>query len=43
LYPASLEVIDLTTIVLGELLGGFEAGRRASRNREELDLFRASP
>jgi predicted nucleic acid-binding protein len=37
------EEILLPTIVLGELLGGFEAGRRARRNREELDLFRASP
>ena len=37
------EEILLPTIVLGELLGGFEAGRQARRHREELDLFRASP
>ncbi len=37
------EEILLPAIVLGELLGGFEAGRQARRNREELDLFRASP
>lgn len=37
------ESILLPTIVLGELLAGFEAGRQARRNREELDLFRASP
>lgn len=35
--------ILLPTIVLGELLGGFETGRQSRRNREELDLFRASP
>ena len=28
---------------LGELLGGFEAGQRSRRNRDELDLFRESP
>jgi len=37
------EEILLPAIVLGELLGGFEAGRKARRNREELDLFRANP
>jgi tRNA(fMet)-specific endonuclease VapC len=37
------EEILLPTIVLGELLGGFETGRQARRNREELDLFRRSP
>ncbi len=35
--------ILLPTIALGELLGGFAAGRQARRNREELDWFRASP
>ena len=37
------EEILLPTIVLGELLGGFEAGRRSRRNRDELGLFRESP
>jgi tRNA(fMet)-specific endonuclease VapC len=37
------EEILLPTIVLGELLGGFETGRQSRRNREELDLFRRSP
>jgi len=37
------EEILLPTIVLGELLGGFEVGRQARRKREELELFRASP
>lgn len=37
------EEILLPSIVLGELLGGFEAGQKARRNRDELDLFRQSP
>jgi predicted nucleic acid-binding protein len=37
------EEILVPTIVLGELLGGFEAGRQPRRNREELALFRESP
>jgi tRNA(fMet)-specific endonuclease VapC len=37
------EEILLPSIVLGELLGGFEAGQRSRRNRDELDLFRESP
>ena len=37
------EEILLPSIVLGELLGGFEAGQRSRRNRDELDLFRDSP
>ena len=37
------EEILLPTIVLGELLGGFAAGRQSRRNREELDRFRRSP
>ena len=37
------EEILLPTIVLGELLGGFEAGQQSRRNRDELDLFRDSP
>jgi len=37
------EEILLPTIVLGELLGGFEAGRQSRRNRDELGLFRESP
>lgn len=35
--------ILVPTIVLGELLGGFEAGGRARRNRDELRLFLESP
>lgn len=37
------EEIHLSTIVLGELLGGFAAGTRADRNRAELSTFLASP
>ena len=37
------EEILLPTIVLGELLGGFEAGQQPRRNRDELNLFRDSP
>ena len=35
--------ILLPSIVLGELLAGFETGSRAQRNREELRLFLGSP
>ena len=35
--------ILLPSIVLGELLAGFETGSRAQRNREELGLFLGSP
>ncbi len=35
--------ILLPSIVLGELLGGFEAGQHPRRNRDELGLFRESP
>jgi tRNA(fMet)-specific endonuclease VapC len=35
--------IHVPTIVLGELLGGFEAGTRTLRNRDELQLFLESP
>lgn len=35
--------ILVPTIVLGELLAGFEAGRRARRNRDELRLFLETP
>ncbi len=37
------EEILLSSVVLGELLGGFEAGKHPRRNREELGLFRESP
>jgi tRNA(fMet)-specific endonuclease VapC len=37
------EEILLPSIVLGELLGGFEAGGRSRRNRDELRLFLESP
>lgn len=36
------EVIFLPTIVLGELLAGFESGSRRTINRKELDAFLAS-
>lgn len=35
--------IHLPLIVLGELLAGFAAGTRASKNRDELARFLASP
>lgn len=35
--------ILVPTVVLGELLGGFEAGTRNRRNRDELRLFLESP
>jgi len=35
--------IIVPTIVLGELLGGFEVGGRAPRNRDELRHFLESP
>jgi predicted nucleic acid-binding protein len=35
--------ILLSSVVLGELLGGFEAGGRSRGNREELRLFLDSP
>lgn len=35
--------ILLPSVVLGELLGGFEAGQQSRRNRDELALFRGSP
>lgn len=37
------EEILLPSIVLGELLAGFEVGGRARRNRDELRLFLESP
>lgn len=42
-YLRSAEEILLPSIVMGELLGGFEAGRRSRRNRDELRLFLESP
>jgi tRNA(fMet)-specific endonuclease VapC len=35
--------ILVPAIVVGELLGGFEAGGRSQRNRRELSLFLESP
>jgi tRNA(fMet)-specific endonuclease VapC len=35
--------ILIPTIVLGELLAGFDAGGRSRRNRDELRLFLGSP
>lgn len=40
---AHAERICLNSIVLGELLGGFAAGTRESRNRAELARFMDSP
>ena len=40
---AHAERIQLNSIVLGELLGGFAAGAREARNRGELARFLASP
>jgi len=40
---AHAERIQLNSIVLGELLGGFAAGVREARNRGELARFLASP
>jgi tRNA(fMet)-specific endonuclease VapC len=37
------ERILLPTIVLGELLAGFEAGSRSQKNRRELEDFQKSP
>ena len=36
------EVIGISPIVLGELLGGFECGTKAKKNREELQAFLSS-
>lgn len=40
---AHAELLHLNAIVLGELLGGFAAGKREAANREELSRFMASP
>jgi predicted nucleic acid-binding protein len=40
---AHAERICLNSIVLGELLGGFAAGKRESKNRAELARFLDSP
>lgn len=37
------EKILIPTIVLGELLAGFEAGSRRQKNRSELEEFQRSP
>lgn len=37
------EQILLPTVVIGELLAGFEAGHRRQKNRTELDAFLKSP
>jgi predicted nucleic acid-binding protein len=39
---AAADVIGVSAVVLGELLGGFAAGNRAERNRRELDDFLAT-
>ena len=40
---AHAERLCLNSIVLGELLGGFAAGKRESKNRAELARFMDSP
>lgn len=37
------DTLALSTVVLGELLGGFALGTRAERNRTELAAFLGSP
>lgn len=37
------EAIFLNPVVIGELMSGFISGKRASHNREELDIFLSSP
>jgi predicted nucleic acid-binding protein len=37
------DVVALTPVILGELLGGFAAGARERKNREELAAFLSSP
>lgn len=39
---AAADLIGVSAVVLGELLGGFAAGNRAEHNRRELDDFLAS-
>jgi predicted nucleic acid-binding protein len=39
---AAADVIGVSAVVLGELLGGFAVGNRAEQNRRELDAFLAS-
>lgn len=47
--PGALDIVQtadtlgLSTVVLGELLGGFALGARAERNRRELTAFLESP
>lgn len=36
------EIIGISPIVLGELLGGFDSGNKAKKNREELQQFLSS-
>lgn len=36
------EIIAMSPIVLGELLGGFDSGNKAKKNREELQEFLSS-
>lgn len=38
-----VDKILMPTIVLGELLAGFEAGSRREENRQELEAFQKSP
>ncbi len=38
-----VETVGISTIVLGELLGGFSAGQREAENRRQLTIFFESP
>ncbi len=38
-----VDYIGISTISIGELIAGFQAGTREKKNREELDLFLDSP
>ncbi len=47
--PEALEIVQyapllfLSSVVIGELLGGFAGGSREARNRKELEVFCSSP
>lgn len=37
------EILGISSIVLGELLGGFDCGSQSKKNRDELQQFLSSP
>src|SRR5262245_53336501 len=39
----SAEYIGISTVVIGELLGGFKVGSRSERNIQDLEEFLGSP